>query len=271
VPLDFVEQEPIGPQVAGDVGGDYQSTEAFSRRFAARLADGTYAMITLNVFGEYGQCDRSGPKPIDGMYGIMTMTEYMIVTDVISPGSTELHGENAYDDSTLQSTEVTDDQARAVCAALPGPTVWPARLAWQLPAPVDFVPAVGHAGYDFVQGGVIRPAVPASVLESQVTAGVPIHQQAVQRLTEECREAGFQVTEVGADTTVVTRTTAPDQRGLMSEPLLLWEVAELLRLATRFQRGHIGLSDESGQRIAREFLADVTAEQARMRAADDTT
>lgn len=135
VPLNFVEQEPVGTRVAGDVGGDYQHTEAFSRWFAAPLADGTYAVITAYVFGERRLCDRCTGTSSHDMYGITTMTEYMIVTNPANPGGTELHADVEYDDVAFQATEVTNDQARAACAALPVPTLWPARLAWQLPAP----------------------------------------------------------------------------------------------------------------------------------------
>lgn len=136
ITLTFVEIEPAGPVPAGDVGGDYQSTEAYSRRFAAPLADGTYAVITISVFGElYDEDQRELRKPA-GPYVLTSQTEYaiMISSDLSDPRIEEILSCLEYGNVGVVDQPATDDAARAACAALSVPSAWPARLAWQLPA-----------------------------------------------------------------------------------------------------------------------------------------
>lgn len=48
----YTEVGPEGPAKAGDVGGDYQSSEAWSRRFSALLPNHLYAVITVSFYIE---------------------------------------------------------------------------------------------------------------------------------------------------------------------------------------------------------------------------
>jgi hypothetical protein len=153
ISLAFTEVAPLGPQPAGGVGGDYQSTEAYSRRFAAPLADGTYAMITINVFGEFYDADQRELRKPAGPHVLTSLTEYMVTTDTADLSVSLIGGDLVYAriNVGVLNSPVTDGQAHAACAALPVPA-WPERLAWQLPA--------GPLG---TSGNEVRPRTDADI------------------------------------------------------------------------------------------------------------
>ncbi|MEU8272567.1 hypothetical protein AB0B89_36130, partial [Sphaerisporangium sp. NPDC049002] len=69
-----------GVLAGGDVGGDHQSTEAFSVRYTWQRPDGLYALTTVYTYGE-----RSGRQ-----HRITTLTETMVCRDLNDPGGTEV-------------------------------------------------------------------------------------------------------------------------------------------------------------------------------------
>lgn len=104
----------INPLVseAGDVGGDFQISLAFSARWTRQLEGGLHAVITRSyyVFAEDGQRPR-----------VEEQTEYTACTDPSDPGSTERHADYGY--RTVPWAGPFDDAAaRTAAEHAPEPT-----------------------------------------------------------------------------------------------------------------------------------------------------
>lgn len=126
----FTAVPPIEPQVAGEVGGDWQATDAFMRRYAAPLDGGRWAVIDKEVYVEDNRTDQA----FEGERGrwLTVATSYTVCTDRSDPGGSELladvHRERVTDGYGLRSTDV-----RLFCAGLSEDSWhWPQRLAWML-------------------------------------------------------------------------------------------------------------------------------------------
>lgn len=130
--LTFKEATPRGPQPAGDVGGDYQTSEAYSRRFIAPLADGTYASVTAYFYVE--DVSTIDPPHKDGSIVLSRQIEYTVCTDPGDVGGTEINSDVRY--VTLErGTRMTDADARKACRRLKLSDVsWPSDLERMLPA-----------------------------------------------------------------------------------------------------------------------------------------
>jgi hypothetical protein len=103
----FTEAEPLGPQVAGDTGGDYQVSEAYDRRWTAKLADGSHAVVDVAFY-----LDSMGDG--DKLPKLVRQTEYIQCTDPADPGGTEMWSDYVYD--TLAGDSPTEADAREKCA-----------------------------------------------------------------------------------------------------------------------------------------------------------
>jgi hypothetical protein len=100
----WVEREPLGPGIGGDVGGDYQTGEAFCRSWKAPLPDGMWAVIT-----DYWYSVQYPGRSV----GIERQTEFLICTDPDMPGHTEVWGDARFQDVAGESSE---ERARGMCA-----------------------------------------------------------------------------------------------------------------------------------------------------------
>lgn len=128
--LTFKEAAPRGPQPAGDVGGDYQTSEAYSRRFVAPLPDGTYASVTAYFYVE--DVSTIDPPHADGSIVLSRQIEYTVCTDPGDVGGTEMNSDVRY--VTLErGTRMTDADARKACRRFEM-SDWPSDLEHMLPA-----------------------------------------------------------------------------------------------------------------------------------------
>lgn len=93
---------PTAP--AGDIGGDYQVSDAWSARWSRDLGNGTFAVVTRSY---YLTSWHGG--------GLECQTEYLVCHDPLEPGSTEV--------SSFGVTElVASDDPRASAVTAPEPT-----------------------------------------------------------------------------------------------------------------------------------------------------
>jgi hypothetical protein len=79
---------PVGPQDAGEIGGDIQMGAAWSRRFALRRPDGQWAVITDSF---YAACHDgvSGPVTDESELYVQNQIEWQVCTDLRDLGGTE--------------------------------------------------------------------------------------------------------------------------------------------------------------------------------------
>lgn len=120
--LTFTEAAPLGPHPAGDVGGDYQVSEAWSRRWTAPWGDGTYAVIDVSFYIE-DDTNSESLNPMAKLGPMLTrMTDYHLCTDLDDPGGSEVAAWNEYDSIRMPDGLPPEDQAdyvlRLFCAAV---------------------------------------------------------------------------------------------------------------------------------------------------------
>lgn len=101
----YIESGELCP--AGDTGGDYQMSEAWSRRFVREAPDGEHLVVTVAFYVE-----RPPGLPVPQ---IMCQIEYVRCTDPRDPGATE-----QYADYTFAAVDgnVSEDRAKALCEQL---------------------------------------------------------------------------------------------------------------------------------------------------------
>lgn len=98
------ELAPFGPQIAGDVGGDDQVSEAHSRRFARQHADGSWSVYDTTYY----------VVRRDGQTYIERQTGYCQCSDPHDPGSTETWADYRFG----RLTGTTEADAIVHCAAV---------------------------------------------------------------------------------------------------------------------------------------------------------
>lgn len=89
------EVMPGEPMVAGDVGGEAQASEAYCRRFAMRLADGMWAVVTHT----YYVAREPGGHPHHTRY-LVRDEEFLQCRDLRDPGGTEVWSNRGADPLT---------------------------------------------------------------------------------------------------------------------------------------------------------------------------
>lgn len=102
----WVEVAPAGPTVAGDTGGELQTTEAYCRRWICPAPElGEWLTVTVETWGEAQ----------DEWSCVSERLEYIRCTDPADPGSTELWA--GYSDiNYVRGAEVSDEGAYKACA-----------------------------------------------------------------------------------------------------------------------------------------------------------
>lgn len=91
-PDGYVEMPPFGPQPGGDVGGDTQVGDAWSRRFAHKMPDKTIAVVEISVYVDNREGDDGGAGPV-----LMRETGYTRCANPFNPGATEVWADYRYE------------------------------------------------------------------------------------------------------------------------------------------------------------------------------
>lgn len=86
-----------GVQPGGDIGGDYQVSDAFSVRF---VRDDLSVVVDKYWYVELIVDTEVPPAPNDRRYRVTCLMMYTICTDVRDPGGTETWADLAYDNTT---------------------------------------------------------------------------------------------------------------------------------------------------------------------------
>ena len=119
-----------GPSPAGDVGGDAQEGDAFSRCWAAELPNGLFARIEMAFYVQRKDrrpmlgipSDLPEPEPLS----ISRQIEYMVCRDPEDAGTTEVASETEQDDPyEWFDTEPTEANAKIACES-----VYQADVEW---------------------------------------------------------------------------------------------------------------------------------------------
>jgi hypothetical protein len=131
---------PVAP--AGDVGGDWQATLAYSARFrpAEEPADGQHALVTDSWYGE-----ATGPTWRDGPFRLACQREYLICEDPKNPGSTEVWADSNYGwlAGVFASTAEAEVAARARASEDDGSDIrWDGRSTFVNPAHLPLPPGI---------------------------------------------------------------------------------------------------------------------------------
>ncbi len=103
-------EESHGLVKGGDVGGDIQASESWSRQFARRLSDGTFEVATFYTY----------VATEDGRTWIQTMAGWQTCTDIAEFNDSETSGTYRFWDETppADAPLVTEQDAQQRCAAL---------------------------------------------------------------------------------------------------------------------------------------------------------
>lgn len=101
-------EDGIGICPGGDVGGDVQASESWSRRFAQRTEGDAFIVLTFysywaidNINGDSN--DDTEPR------GITVAVEYMVCTDPDRPGETEVTSDTRYWDHQEDERTLTPE------------------------------------------------------------------------------------------------------------------------------------------------------------------
>lgn len=132
-------EAPGGPQPAGDVGGDGQVSEAWGRRFTARRGDGMFAVVDDTFYVEVDPNVTGAEPQVTRQVGLT------VCTDSNDPGGTEVWGGYLYRKVSVDDAEITEEVARACCAAALPPGK-----------------AAGHPVYKLIASWPCDHAVPAT-------------------------------------------------------------------------------------------------------------
>jgi hypothetical protein len=123
--LKFRERTPTTPQPAGDVGGDYQSTDAYERSWFAELSSGKFALVTVVFFG---YDDTAEVAEGEGRF-LQRQTEFMVCDDITDPGSDWGNSDYRYERVDVGTLVPTEEHAYVACAALRTEDIrWPIRV-----------------------------------------------------------------------------------------------------------------------------------------------
>jgi hypothetical protein len=106
----FEARGPSEPEKAGDIGGDYQTGEAYSRRFAARLDAEHWAVVTVQYY--IGLASYSDETPT-----LWRQDEYILCTDPDHPCDSEVRSDQR--DYEVPDVMPCEDDAFDNCADFP--------------------------------------------------------------------------------------------------------------------------------------------------------
>lgn len=130
---------------AGDVGGDVQVTDAYGTAWSRPLPGGLFALVTRNYYGAisdetFNRINGSGADPTETINPevLECQTEYLVCSDLIDPGGTEVGSDYRY-----RSQPYARDDARL-------PARYAARLAPE-PTDTEWTDAMPH--YDLEESG----------------------------------------------------------------------------------------------------------------------
>lgn len=106
----------VGTMCAGgDVGGDLQDSESYSRRFICQPLPGEFHIIDFNVYWARTEDEfKFGPEGVTRW--IQTQVYYGVCTDPDDVGGTETYADYRYWDGDLRQSP--DDGPREVCLQL---------------------------------------------------------------------------------------------------------------------------------------------------------
>lgn len=115
----WTEVEPLGPCVAGDIGGDEQVSTAWSRQFALpRRADGGLPLLTVSYYVALENHNDEDDKRVF----LRRHVEFLVCDDLSDPGGTERWSEYGYGRAGLP-WRATQDDARRACVEADSPTL----------------------------------------------------------------------------------------------------------------------------------------------------
>ena len=106
------QADDSGVQPCGDVGGDYQATDSYGRRFTR--PDVPNAMINVTYYGV--ACRKPGSEEPNGEYAVEEQVETLVCRDPADPGGTEVWSDTTYRDvnyRVITSQAEADRKARA--------------------------------------------------------------------------------------------------------------------------------------------------------------
>ena len=103
-----------GASPAGDVGGDAQEGDAFSRHWVADLPNGLFARIEIAFYVQRSDDQEDAPALV-----IARQTEYLVCRDPDDAGSTELASETIYDQPhEWAESDPAEATAKLACESL---------------------------------------------------------------------------------------------------------------------------------------------------------
>jgi hypothetical protein len=145
----YLETEPRRAHRGGDIGGDTQVGEAWTRRYLWLMPGGdTFAVIDESVYVSCPPGDNPG-SPDPATLAMTRQIDYTVCTDPLDVGGTELYADTTYTPITWTvDRSPTEGDARAACDATD-----PASFDWD-GAPGAFRPCVVNASQD--SSGVYR-------------------------------------------------------------------------------------------------------------------
>lgn len=112
-PTSYVELLPLGPTDSADTGGECQVDKAWDRRFVRRAPDAAeWLMVTVALY--VADPTLNEDEPLEHV--ITRQTEYLRCTDLSDPGGTEVYGDYTFEVVATDPTEVTEENAKALCA-----------------------------------------------------------------------------------------------------------------------------------------------------------
>ena len=107
------QQPEVTP--GGDVGGDIQSSDAWSARWTRPLTDGQHAVVTRTY---YATRDDSGAETLE------CETEYLVCADPDRPGDTETWSDARHETLAHGRHDSGDAETAAHRAVAPTDTEW---------------------------------------------------------------------------------------------------------------------------------------------------
>lgn len=105
-------QPPVTP--GGDVGGDIQSSDAWSARWVRTLADGSFGVVTRTYYATDNE----------GVLGLERETEYLVCADPADPGTTETWSDARYETVATGGHDSRDAELAAGRAVAPTDAEW---------------------------------------------------------------------------------------------------------------------------------------------------
>lgn len=113
------EDEPLGPVLSGDLGGDEQVSDSWCRRFTLPAReDGAIPMLTISYYVALENPNAENDKRVL----LRRHFEYLLCTDAGDPGGTEVWSEYGYGRAPLP-WQATERDARRACDEMEAPTL----------------------------------------------------------------------------------------------------------------------------------------------------